>query len=234
MATPLTADQLIAALKAEGLTVHEVRDWRTHNRNARGAWGPVNGVMLHHTASDSDGIVQYCYDGDASLPGPLCHGVIDKRGEVWLVGNGRANHAGGGDPAVLAAVVTESYTVVPPAPHYHESEAGAVDGNAHFYGFECGNKGDGKDPWPGAQTIAMTKAAAAICRHYNWHGRSVIGHKEWSDWKSDPKGIAMPSLRHNVDQCLKLKPGEWPKPATPDQLTLEQRVARIEKKLGIG
>src|SRR5690606_39509846 len=33
MATPLSAARFLAALKAEGLTVVEVGNWRTHNRN---------------------------------------------------------------------------------------------------------------------------------------------------------------------------------------------------------
>ena len=240
MATPLTADQLIKALKAEGLVVHEVRDWRHHNRNAKGAWGPVNGVMLHHTASDSPTIVDYCYDGSAELPGPLCHGVIDKRGEVWLVGNGRANHAGGGDPDVLNAVISESYMTRPPATHEHQGSAGAVDGNSHFYGFECVNLGDGKDPWPDVQVQAMVKASAAICRAHNWGSKSVIGHLEWSDWKSDPKGVAvaMPGMRLLVAAALLMKPGAWkikpPAPAPAEPLTLEslaKRVAALEAKV---
>ena len=37
----------------------------------------------------------------------------------------------------------------------HGGSAGAVDGKARFYGFECVNRGDGKDPWPAAQLDAM-------------------------------------------------------------------------------
>lgn len=46
MATPLSADRIVAALRAEGVRVVEVRSWRTHNRGNRGSgWGPVHGVM---------------------------------------------------------------------------------------------------------------------------------------------------------------------------------------------
>ena len=109
MATPLTASKLVEVLRAEGVTVHEVRSWRTHNRNHKGPFGPVNGVMIHHTVtSGTQASVDICYDGYSGLPGPLCHGVIDKQGHVHLVGNGRANHAGLGDSDVLRAVVNES------------------------------------------------------------------------------------------------------------------------------
>lgn len=53
MATPLTPDALVRALRAEGVVVREHGAWRTHNRNHKGPWGPVNGVMLHHTAATS-------------------------------------------------------------------------------------------------------------------------------------------------------------------------------------
>lgn len=208
MATALTADQLLAALHAEGVDVVEYESWRTHNRNHVGAWGPLNGVMIHHTVSSgTDASVELCYNGHSALPGPLCHGVIDKAGTVHLVGNGRANHAGGGDPAVLQRVIAEDYGDRPPAPHEHEGSAGSVDGNARFYGFECVNLGDGEDPWPAAQIEAIERVSAAICRAHGWTARSVIGHLEWSDWKVDPRGFTMPSLRDRVAARLSAPAG---------------------------
>ncbi|MGP4010519.1 peptidoglycan recognition protein family protein [Streptomyces sp. 4N124] len=198
MATPLTATQIVAALRAEGLVVHEVREWRTHNRNHVGAWGPVNGVMIHHTVTSSvSGTVDLCYDGRSDLPGPLCLGVIDKAGEVWLVGNGRANHAGSGDDDVLTAVVNESYGDYPPAPNENNT-----DGNSRFYGFECINWGDGEDPWPAVQLEGIEKASAALCRAHGWGKRSVIGHKEWTNQKVDPRGIDMKTMRDRVGARL--------------------------------
>ncbi|HEV7628877.1 MAG TPA: N-acetylmuramoyl-L-alanine amidase, partial [Streptomyces sp.] len=201
MAKPLSADRLVKALKAEGLTVHEVRNWRSHNRNSKGAWGPLNGVMIHHTVtSGTDGSVRLCYDGRSDLPGPLCQGVIDKDGEVWLVGNGRANHAGLGDGDVLNAVINERKL-----PHDNEAD---TDGNARFYGFECVNLGNGKDPWPKAQLEAITRVSAAICRAHDWNERSVIGHKEWQPGKTDPRGFTMDSMRGRIAARLKKKPGD--------------------------
>lgn len=141
MSSPMSASTFLAALKDEGLTVVQVGDWRTHNRNQQGDWGPVNGVMIHHTVTEGTAAtVQLCRDGHSDLPGPLCHGVIAKDGRVHLVGYGRANHAGLGDDDVLRAVVAEKS--LPP-----DNEAN-TDGNRHFYGFECENLGDGKDPGP--------------------------------------------------------------------------------------
>ncbi|MEU9447268.1 peptidoglycan-binding protein [Streptomyces sp. NPDC048277] len=199
MATPLTADALLSALAAEGVTVVEHDGWRTHNRAGHGAWGPVNGVIIHHTVtSGTSTSVSMCFNGRSDLPGPLCHGVIAKDGTVHLVGNGRANHAGTGDGDVLAAVVAESTTL--PAPHQNNT-----DGNVRFYGFECVNLGDGKDPWPDVQLDAMVRASAALCRAHGWSARSVIGHKEWTNTKIDPKGFAMADFRGRVATRLRTK-----------------------------
>lgn len=108
MSAPMSADRFLTQLRNEGLRVVEVGAWRTHNRNHKGPWGPVNGVMIHHTVTQGTAYtVRLCRDGDEALPGPLCHGVITKDGRVHLVGYGRANHAGSGDSDVLAAVIAE-------------------------------------------------------------------------------------------------------------------------------
>ncbi|WP_405695307.1 N-acetylmuramoyl-L-alanine amidase [Streptomyces coelicoflavus] len=208
MATPMTASAFVKALRDEGLTVVEVGDWRDHNRNHKGAWGPVNGVMIHHTVTrGSARTVDICRHGYASLPGPLCHGVITKDGRVHLVGYGRANHAGLGDDDVLRAVVAEK--ALP-----RDNEAN-TDGNRHFYGFECENLGDGHDPWPAAQLEAIERAAAAICRHHGWNERSVIGHLEWQPGKVDPRGFTMASMRARVaDRLDGPSSGGW-KPSNP-------------------
>ncbi|MFF3332085.1 peptidoglycan-binding protein [Streptomyces sp. NPDC002888] len=158
--------------------------------------------MIHHTVtSGTENSVNICYNGYSGLPGPLCHGVIDKKGHVHLVGNGRANHAGLGDSDVLRAVINESRL-----PGDNEADA---DGNRHFYGFECVNLGDGKDPWPEAQKEAIEKVSAAICRHHGWSARSVIGHKEWQPGKQDPRGFTMDGMRGRRAERLG---GKAPKP----------------------
>ncbi|MFD6889306.1 peptidoglycan-binding protein [Streptomyces sp. NPDC059957] len=211
MAQPLSPDRLVEALRAEGVRVVEYGSWRTHNRNHKGAFGPIHGVIVHHTVSSgTDASVRLCADGYSELPGPLCHGVIAKDGTVYLISAGRANHAGGGDPRVLDAVIAEGDL---PATAKHEGSPGAVDGNARFYGFECVNLGNGADPWPEAQLDAIERASAAICRAYGWSAASVIGHKEWSDWKSDPRGFSMTTMRERIDRRLGTKPGnEVPAP----------------------
>lgn len=196
MSAPLSPARFLDALKDEGLRVAEVGDWRHHHRNDKGPWGPVHGVLVHHTAtSGAKETVRVCYEGHADLPGPLCHAVITKDGTVHLVGGGRANHAGLGDPDVLRAVIAEKR--LPPD---NEAEA---DGNRAFYGLECENLGDGDDPWPAAQLEALEKAAAALCRAHGWTARSVVGHLEWQPGKRDPRGFTMEHLRDRIADRLK-------------------------------
>ncbi|BBC35301.1 hypothetical protein SGFS_065950 [Streptomyces graminofaciens] len=210
MATPPSASTFAQLLRDEGVTVVEVGNWEDHNRNHKGPWGPVYGVMIHHTVtSGSAATVRICRDGYSGLPGPLCHGVITKDGRVHLVGYGRANHAGLGDPDVLAAVRAERAA---PA----DDEA-TVDGNRHFYGFECENLGDGEDPWPEAQLEAIERVSAAICRHHGWGPLSVIGHLDWQPGKSDPRGFTMASMRERVADRLvgTAPPVVLPEPVKP-------------------
>jgi hypothetical protein len=195
MAVPPRPSVFAQVLRDEGVTVVEVGGWETHNRNHVGPWGPVHGVMIHHTVtSGSERTVRICRDGYSGLPGPLCHGVITKDGRVHLVGYGRANHAGLGDDDVLRAVIGEKAL---PA----DNEAN-TDGNRHFYGFECENLGDGEDPWPDVQLEAIERVSAAICRHHRWNERSVIGHLEWQPGKVDPRGFTMASMRARVHDRL--------------------------------
>lgn len=208
MAEPMTAAQFLAALKAEGLTVREHAGWRTHNRAGHGAWGPLHGVMIHHTGGGEKGSSDILYNGLSDLPGPLCHGGIHKDGVVELIGWGRANHAGGGDPQVLAAVKAETYPL--PKTDEHQGSDGAVDGNPHFVGYECINKGDGEDPWPAIQLEAIARAAAAVCRFYGWSVNSVIRHMDWSDWKPDPKGVDWTKMRARIAAILAGEPNATP------------------------
>ncbi|MEV0937297.1 peptidoglycan-binding protein [Streptomyces phaeochromogenes] len=202
MATPLTADALARALRGEGVALSEHSDWRTHNRNHKGPWGPVHGVMLHHTAGTDS--LRLCRDGTGALPGPLCVGLITKDGTLHLLGYGRTNHAGSGSSAVLDAVRAERSTLPAPGPD-------AVDGNARFYGFEIENLGNGRDPYPAAQLAAVERLSAAVCRAHGWSAASVIAHKEWTRRKIDPS-FPMAVMRARIDALLGDKPTPRPTP----------------------
>ncbi|MFF2650397.1 N-acetylmuramoyl-L-alanine amidase [Streptomyces sp. NPDC058045] len=196
MASPLSADRMVAALSLEGVHVAEHAGWRTHNRNSKGAWGPVNGILIHHTAgSNSLGIV---WSGRSDLPGPLAHTHLAKNGTATMVGNGRANHAGPAAVNAFTAVLNESETHPRPS-----NASGTVDGNARLYGIEIENLGNGRDPYPAVQYQAAVRWAAAICRAHGWSANSVVGHKETSvEGKVDPSFL-MDTFRADVAERLR-------------------------------
>ncbi|WP_263170699.1 N-acetylmuramoyl-L-alanine amidase [Streptomyces sp. SCSIO ZS0520] len=201
MATPLSADRLLAVLRAEGVSVVEHAGWRSHNRNAVGPWGPVNGVLIHHTAGTAS--LDAVWRGRSDLPGPLCHSHLAKSGTATMISAGRSNHAGKAARNAFNAILNESSTH--PAP---SRASGTVDGNQHLYGIEIENRGDGHDPYPTAQYDAAVRWAAALCRAHGWSADSVAGHKETSiEGKIDPS-FSMNSFRADVAERLK-HPASW-------------------------
>ncbi|MEU2603287.1 N-acetylmuramoyl-L-alanine amidase [Streptomyces albus] len=204
----MSASTFVSVLKREGVKVSErYSGWRTHNRNHKGAWGGVNGVLIHHTAGrDSRAL---CYNGRSDLPGPLCHTHLAKDGTATMMSAGRANHAGPVARNAHDAVVAERSTHPRPS-----AASGTVDGNAHYYGIEIENLGTGKDPYPAAQYDAAVRWAAAICRHHGWGADSVVGHKETSiEGKPDPS-FDMNKFRRDVAARLK---GSASSGSTPDK-----------------
>lgn len=209
MATPLSADTILTVLRAEGIDVHEHSGWRTHNRDSATGktFGPVHGVLIHHTAGHDD--MEYCYRGSSALPGPLCHSWLGKTAGLWMIGHGRANHAGLVDSDVIDALIAE--TTLP------RDDYADMDGNDLLYGLEMENYGDGKDPWPASQYAIAVKWAAALCRKHGWTEKSVAGHKEVQPGKIDPT-FDMDDFRAAVKVQLATEPGSAPSPApTPSK-----------------
>lgn len=213
MATPLTAAAILTALKAEGLTVHEHTGWTTHNREAATGktFGPVIGVLIHHTAGHGD--KEICYNGRPDLPGPLCHSWLGKTDGLWMIGHGRANHAGLVDLDVLNALRAET------SPLPHDDQANA-DGNDVLYGLEIENLGDSKDPYPASQYRDAVLWAAALCRAHGWTEKSVAGHKEVQPGKIDPS-FDMNTFRADVKKQLAAKPGGGTVTPTPAKPTVD-------------
>jgi hypothetical protein len=200
MATPLSADRLLAALRAEGVDAREYRSWRTHERDDETGktFGPVHGVVIHHTAGRDS--LALCYDGIEGLPGPLCHTHLSKSGVASMISAGRANHAGSFAQNAHDAVLAEA------AVHPRPDSTEPVDANDHYYGIEIENLGDGEDPYPAVQYQAAVRWAAAICRAHGWTADSVIGHKEGTRRKIDPS-FDMDTFRDAVAARLAHEPG---------------------------
>lgn len=205
MAPPLSSTTLLVALKAEGVRVVENSGWRTHNRNHKGPWGPVNGLVIHHTAGSNS--LRACIGGVPGLPGPLCHTHLAKNGTATMVGYGRTNHAGTFAANAHQAVVDEA------SAHPRPDSSEPVDGNAHYYGIEIENLGNGRDPYPAGQYDAAVRWAAAICRAHGWTANSVIGHKEGTRRKIDPS-FDMNKFRADITARLAHSAG-WNPGTTP-------------------
>ena len=216
MATPLNPSAFAAALRAEGVRVVEHAGWETYNRNSKGAWGPVHGVVIHHTAGSKS--LNLCWTGTPSLPGPLCHTHLAKDGTATLLSAGRANHAGTFAQNAYDAALNEK-TV-----HPRPDSAEPVDGNAHFYGIEIENLGDGKDPYPTVQYDAAVRWAAAICRAHGWSAESVIGHKEGTRRKIDPS-FDMGAFRTRVAARLSPSEDEMPTAAEIAKAVWDHKLA---------
>lgn len=201
MSTPLTASAIVRGLRAWGLSYRGVGTWQTHNRNHKGPWGPVNGVMVHHTGSNTSAPAAYArnilYSGYSGLPGPLCQFGVDDAGLVYLTGNGRSNHAGRGDGRTLSRVIAEDPSLMS---HEARPTRRDTDGNTHFYGIEVMYSGSRRMTEP--QRSSTVRLAAMLCRAHGWGAASVIGHKEWTNTKWDPGMEPMTNLRQSVAATL--------------------------------
>ncbi|WP_432034707.1 peptidoglycan recognition protein family protein [Streptomyces antibioticus] len=246
MATPLTADRLIAILKAEGVKVSEYPGWRTRERDDETGktFGPVHMVLNHHTAGRDD-LDIVAKNGVPGLPAPLAQIYLARTGVAWMCSKGRANHAGLMAVNAYNSFLTEASTHPAPA-----KSSGTIDGNDVSYGIETENRGDGKDVYPRAQYDAWVRINAAICRAYGWTAESCGCHKETSvEGKPDPRGpvegygtrgrfeFTPGQFRKDVAERLKhaaswspATPTPAPTPTTEERLTaLEKRVTALEK-----
>jgi len=226
MAPPMTPDQWLAALRAEGVKVSEHTGWRTHNRNNKGPWSDLNGIVIHHTAGRDS--LALCWTGTEDLPGPLCHTHLAKSGVATMVGYGRANHAGTFAQIAFDAMHNEL------AIHPRPDAAEPVDANARTYGIEIENLGDGNDPYPAVQYDAAVRWAAAICRAHGWSADSVIGHKEGTRRKIDPS-FSMAAFRADVAARLahpaSWNPGDSTTPEEDDMPTAAEIADAVVKRL---
>jgi hypothetical protein len=206
MTAPMTAAQALTQIRKWRVPFAIVPGWTTRNRAGHGAFDDVNGFVVHHTGDDAlDSVdLSTIINGRSGLPGPLAQFGCADDGVIHVVACGRANHAGGGDQRVLDAVRAESYGDYPPTPHEHTGSARAVDGNAHFYGVETFYSG--ARPPSSRAYASLVLLAAAICDFHGWSSKSVIGHKEWSDWKSDPGSVDMKTFRSDVAAALRKGP----------------------------
>ena len=153
-------------LKAAGLKVAPVDGWQDRGN---GDVGRIFGVLCHHTAGPKNGnmpSLNTLVKGRPDLPGPLAQLGLGRDGTYFVIGAGRANHAGKGN------------------------WKGVVNGNTNLIGIEAENTGLPNDsPWPEVQMDAYRRGVAAILNHIGQTSDFCAGHKEYAlpaGRKTDP------------------------------------------------
>ena len=202
----MTADQTLAAMKRWHVPYREWTGWETRGRDPEhGDFSDVHGVMIHHTGSDEgqsdDYLVFLATRGRPGIPGPLCNAATDMDGDLWLIAQGRANHAGSGSSTTLAHATNEDYPGYTSELHPGPDN---IDGNAVYYGNEV--RYDGGQPMTPKQYKAALLWAAAICDFHGWSALSIIGHREHTGRKNDPGNCAMHKFRSDVAALLAAGP----------------------------
>ncbi|GAB5468284.1 MAG: peptidoglycan-binding domain-containing protein [Rhodospirillales bacterium] len=194
---PLPLLWLPGVLKDAGLKVAEQPGWKTRGRPSR--FGPIEGVICHHTAGGLSGnmpSLRVVTEGRAGLSGPLSQLCLGRDGTYYVVAAGKANHAGRG------------------------TWKGITSGNTHFIGIEAENTGlkpphARGDRWPEVQMEAYRRGVAAILGHIGADADMCCGHKEYATpagRKPDPAfddGYEMDDFRRDVRALMT---GEAPPP----------------------
>jgi N-acetyl-anhydromuramyl-L-alanine amidase AmpD len=172
---------LADVLRNAGLAVVEEPGWQTRGRP--GPFGPVRGVLEHHTASSAHGgnapDLATVRDGRSDLPGPLAHLLLARDGTFHVIAAGRCNHAGAGS--------------------WH----GILAGNTEMIGIEAENDGV-SEPWPANQLDALARGTAALLAHIHADSVMAAGHKEYAlprGRKIDPD-IDMVAFREHVEALM--------------------------------
>lgn len=171
---------LADACRKSGLTVVELPYWRSRRRP--GAFAP-DGVLVHHTGGKADDrayVDWMALKGRDDLPAPLCQLALDRKGNVYVLAAGRANHGGKAKASG-------------PMP--------AGDANALYIGIEALN--DGSEGWRPVQYAAYVRLCAALCVHYGWPASHVRAHKETSvTGKPDPGRMDMDKFRRDIAAAI--------------------------------
>jgi hypothetical protein len=178
------ADVLKAATPA--LKVRELPDWQQYGH---GDFGPIWGVMVHHTGNANADALSI-RNGRPDLEGPLSNLHIAQDGTVTVVAAGVCWHAGMG-----------SYPGIP-----------VNGGNQVLIGIECAWPRDlsltpatqTRERWPDAEIIAMRDTVAAILTRLGYGPDRCIAHKEYagrSQGKWDPGNLDMGWFRGEVGKA---------------------------------
>lgn len=179
-----------------GLTVRFESGWKRRGASGGAQMKAVAGVLWHHDVSPRSGtypLRNMLRNGRAGLSGPLCHIGFDRDGTVWIVGAGKANHAGTGS---VPGVVRNG-------------------GNTRLIGIEMTSAGTRPWDWTAAQLRQMPKLGAALSDIFGLSTSQHWAHYEYQNGKIDPAGLPgnMPGLRSRIG-AVRFN-GSAPAPSAP-------------------
>lgn len=154
-----------------GLNVRFEDGWKRRGASGGAQMKDVCGVLWHHDVAPRKGTYPLrgmLRDGRAGLSGPLCHIGFDRDGTVWVVGAGKANHAGKGKVSGVAR----------------------DGGNTRLIGIEMTSAGTKPWDWTPEQLAAMPLLGAALSDIYGLSSSQHWAHYEYSSTgKIDPAGL---------------------------------------------
>jgi hypothetical protein len=184
-------DHVAVRASQAGLPVVKFDGWRARTSRASkkangGRYEPI-GVIDHHTAPP----VPFPLD---RLTSKCNISIRNPDGAVCLLNAGWAHDSGWGDRLVLEAVrsdgprpePTDTYKTLRPDPVPGGANPGVL-GNPFFIDIEVQHPGDAS-PLLEVMHRALIVTNAAICEFMRWDPDTrVIGHREWTRRKPDPK-----------------------------------------------
>jgi N-acetylmuramoyl-L-alanine amidase-like protein len=176
---------LADALRAAGLTVHEVDGWRTRSaaEDSDASTYEPRGVIIHETrgsATSTDaGEIGVLVNGREGLSGPIAQLYLGRDGDWHVVASGLCHHVKTGWGGPFAGVGNSKLLGIEPA--HGESESWADKPT---------------------QYASYVRGVAAILRHTGWPVTAVVGHKEHQPGdKPDPE-FSMGQFRTDVAAAL--------------------------------
>lgn len=234
----MTASQTRTWYAKWGVQVKYYKGWETRGRPAStGPHKDARGIMIHHTGSDlGQNSEDYNYflfvkgRPAEGIPGPLCNEATEMDGDVIQGATGRCNHAGAGSRNTLDIVTAGKM------PLSYEQKPGpdAINGNDFYYANEV--KYDGGQPMTIPARRSVVLASAARCDFHGWNSGHVLGHKEHTGRKDDPRNEYMFKLRVDIGRTLQAGPHEAPgSPSAPPkdlQITIFC-INRLQSGLGV-
>lgn len=199
-----------------GLTVRFESGWKRRGASGGAQMKAVAGVLWHHDVSPRSGtypLRNMLKNGRAGLTGPLCHIGFDRDGTVWVVGAGKANHAG-----------TGKVSGVP-----------RNGGNTRLIGIEMTSAGTRPWDWTAAQLRQMPKLGAALSDIFGLSTSQHWAHYEYQNGKIDPAGLPgnMPGLRSRIGAVrfggISGGGATVPRPSAPADDGLSSGLADVDK-----